>query len=113
MMKKSSMKMAPKGRMPPMSTLKAAPMYQACCGTWCGLVVDGTGGCGVVWCVVCGVVWWCVCVCEREREREREGECVCVLPPVVVGGGEVEHGRVAASVHRRAHLYNRQWIPPG
>ena len=43
-MKKSSMKMAPKGRMPPMSTLKAPTMYHACSGTWRGISLVRQGG---------------------------------------------------------------------
>ena len=43
-MKKSSMKMAPNGRMPPMRTLNAPPMYHACSGIWRGISLVRTGG---------------------------------------------------------------------
>lgn len=42
-MKKSSMKTAPKGRMPPMSTLNAGCMYHACSGTCLGILFVRTG----------------------------------------------------------------------
>ena len=44
MMKKSSMKTAPKGRMPPMSIVKCGPMYHACAGICLGISLVRTGG---------------------------------------------------------------------
>ena len=49
-MKNSSMKTAPKGRMPPMSTLKAGCMYHACSGTCRGILLVRTGSCRVGCC---------------------------------------------------------------
>ena len=44
MMKKSSMKTAPKGRMPPTSIVEGAPMYQACEGICRAISFVRTGG---------------------------------------------------------------------
>ena len=43
-MKKSSMKTAPNGRMPPMSIVNASPMYHACSGICRGISLVRTGG---------------------------------------------------------------------
>eukprot|EP00965_Chrysotila_dentata_P065764 2178841-Pleurochrysis_carterae.AAC.1 len=43
-MKKSSMKTAPKGKIPPMSIVSCAPMYHACSGTCRGISLVRTGG---------------------------------------------------------------------
>jgi hypothetical protein len=42
-MKNSSMKTAPKGRMPPTRTLNAGAMYHGCGGTWRGILLVRTG----------------------------------------------------------------------